>query len=152
MKKIISKAATLLEALPYIQRFRSQIFVVKYGGSFMDSPDPEERHRVARDVVFLEAVGINVGTTPLAILLGWRWGAAGAAIQRAGPIEALGLYLEHQKVDADRRATGVEYLEGARLYRAHTPPSDEAGAKALLLLLGGARARAVLTEKGMEAP
>src|SRR6184192_2420970 len=59
MKTIISKAATLLEALPYIQRFRSQIFVVKYGGSFMDSPDAEERHRVARDVVFLEAVGIN---------------------------------------------------------------------------------------------
>jgi acetylglutamate kinase len=59
MEEIISKAATLLEALPYIQRFRSQIFVVKYGGSFMDSPDPEERHRVARDVVFLEAVGIN---------------------------------------------------------------------------------------------
>lgn len=59
MEEIISKAATLLEALPYIQRFQRQIFVVKYGGSFMDSPDPEERHRVARDVVFLEAVGIN---------------------------------------------------------------------------------------------
>ena len=59
MEEIISKAATLIEALPYIQRFRSQIFVVKYGGSFMDSPDAEERHRVARDVVFLEAVGIN---------------------------------------------------------------------------------------------
>jgi acetylglutamate kinase len=59
MDEIISKAATLLEALPYIQRFRSQIFVVKYGGSFMDSPDEEERHRVARDIVFLEAVGIN---------------------------------------------------------------------------------------------
>jgi acetylglutamate kinase len=59
MEKIISKAATLLEALPYVQRFRSQIFVVKYGGSFMDSPNEEERHRVARDVVFLEAVGIN---------------------------------------------------------------------------------------------
>ena len=59
MNEVISKAATLLEALPYIQRFRSQIFVVKYGGSFMDSPDPEERHRLARDVVFLEAVGIN---------------------------------------------------------------------------------------------
>jgi acetylglutamate kinase len=59
MEEIISKAATLLEALPYIQRFRSQIFVVKYGGSFMDSTDMEERHRVARDVVFLEAVGIN---------------------------------------------------------------------------------------------
>jgi acetylglutamate kinase len=59
MEEFISKATTLIEALPYIQRFRSQIFVVKYGGSFMDSPDPEERHRVARDVVFLEAVGIN---------------------------------------------------------------------------------------------
>src|SRR4030081_2325562 len=59
MDEIISKAATLLEALPYIQRFRSQIFVVKYGGSFMDSPDAEVRHCVARDVVFLEAVGIN---------------------------------------------------------------------------------------------
>lgn len=59
MDEIISKAATLLEALPYIQRFHAQIFVVKYGGSFMDSPDPEVRHRVARDIVFLEAVGIN---------------------------------------------------------------------------------------------
>jgi len=59
MEEIVSKAATLLEALPYVQRFRSQVFVVKYGGSFMDSPDEEERHRVARDVVFLEAVGIN---------------------------------------------------------------------------------------------
>src|SRR5438270_12182452 len=59
MEKSISKAATLIEALPYIQRFRSQIFVVKYAGSFMDSPNEEERHRVARDVVFLEAVGIN---------------------------------------------------------------------------------------------
>ena len=59
MDELIGKAATLLEALPYIQRFRSQTFVVKYGGSFMDSPNPEERHRVARDIVFLEAVGIN---------------------------------------------------------------------------------------------
>ena len=59
MDAIISKAGTLLEALPYIQRFRSQTFVVKYGGSFMDSADPTERHRVAREIVFLEAVGIN---------------------------------------------------------------------------------------------
>ena len=59
MEELISKAATLLEALPYIQRFRSQIFVIKYGGSFMDSDDPDVRHRVARDIVFLEAVGIN---------------------------------------------------------------------------------------------
>ena len=45
--------------MPYIQRFRSQTFVVKYGGSFMDSPEPQVRDGVARDIVFLEAVGIN---------------------------------------------------------------------------------------------
>ena len=47
MQDLIAKAATLLEALPYIQRFRSQTVVVKYGGSFMDSPDPAVRNGVA---------------------------------------------------------------------------------------------------------
>src|SRR3954453_12572806 len=55
MEEIISKAATLLEALPYLQRFRGQTFVIKYGGSFMDSSDPAVRNGVARDVVFIEA-------------------------------------------------------------------------------------------------
>src|SRR5215213_9004557 len=59
MQELISKADVLLEALPYIQRFGNQTFVVKYGGSFMDSPDAAVRNGVARDVVFLEAVGIN---------------------------------------------------------------------------------------------
>ncbi len=49
----------MLEALPYIQKFSGEIFVVKYGGSFMDSPDPAVRNGVARDIVFLEAVEIN---------------------------------------------------------------------------------------------
>jgi acetylglutamate kinase len=59
MQNLIAKATTLLEALPYIQRFNGATFVVKYGGSFMDSPDPETRNGVARDIVFLEAVEIN---------------------------------------------------------------------------------------------
>jgi acetylglutamate kinase len=59
MQDIIAKAATLLEALPYIQKFSGATFVIKYGGSFMDSPDANIRNSVARDVVFLEAVGIN---------------------------------------------------------------------------------------------
>ena len=59
MQELISKAATLLEALPYIQRFAGATFVVKYGGSFMDSPEEAVRTGVARDVVFLEAVEIN---------------------------------------------------------------------------------------------
>ncbi len=59
MQDLISKAETLLEALPYIQKFSGEVFVVKYGGSFMDSPEETVRNGVARDVVFLEAVEIN---------------------------------------------------------------------------------------------
>jgi acetylglutamate kinase len=79
MQELISKAATLLEALPYIQKFRNATFVVKYGGSFMDSTDPAVRQGVARDITFLEAAGIN----PVVVHGG------GKAITRA--MEAAGL-------------------------------------------------------------
>src|ERR1700733_2378412 len=59
VQDLIAKADTLLEALPYIQKFSGATFVVKYGGSFMDSPDEKPRVSVARDVVFLEAVEID---------------------------------------------------------------------------------------------
>jgi acetylglutamate kinase len=58
--EVTAKAKVLLEALPYIQDFRGSTFVVKYGGSFMDDPDPVVRARVAYDIAFLAAVGINV--------------------------------------------------------------------------------------------
>jgi acetylglutamate kinase len=58
--EVTAKAKVLLEALPYIQDFRGSTFVVKYGGSFMDDPDPVTRTRVAYDIAFLAAVGINV--------------------------------------------------------------------------------------------
>jgi acetylglutamate kinase len=59
VQDLIAKANTLLEALPYIQKFSGETFVVKYGGSFMDSPEESVRTGVARDIVFLEAVEIN---------------------------------------------------------------------------------------------
>jgi acetylglutamate kinase len=58
--EITAKAKVLIEALPYIQDFHGSTFVVKYGGSFMDDPDPAARTRVAYDIAFLAAVGINV--------------------------------------------------------------------------------------------
>src|SRR5690606_15320174 len=51
------RAAVLLEALPYIQRFRGAIVVVKYGGNAMI--DPELGRNVADDVVLLRAVGLR---------------------------------------------------------------------------------------------
>jgi acetylglutamate kinase len=53
----VHRAEALIEALPYIQRFRGQTFVIKYGGSAME--DEHVIERLLRDVVFLEAVGIN---------------------------------------------------------------------------------------------
>jgi acetylglutamate kinase len=53
----VRKAEALLEALPFIQKFRGQTFVIKYGGSAME--DDHLIERLLRDVVFLEAVGIN---------------------------------------------------------------------------------------------
>jgi acetylglutamate kinase len=58
--EVTAKAKVLLEALPYIQDFRASTFVIKYGGSFMDDPDPIIRTRVAYDIAFLAACGINV--------------------------------------------------------------------------------------------
>ena len=51
------RAAVLLEALPYIQRFRGAVVVVKYGGNAM--VDPELGRAVADDVVLLRAVGLK---------------------------------------------------------------------------------------------
>ena len=56
MKEIIRKADVLIEALPYIQRFRGQIIVVKIGGSAME--DKEHVSSVLMDLTFMECVGM----------------------------------------------------------------------------------------------
>jgi len=99
MQDLIAKAATLLEALPFIQEFSGATFVVKYGGSFMDSPDPVIRNSVARDIVFLEAVEIN----PVVVHGG------GKAITRA--MEAAGLkanFIRGQRVTDDAAVQVVD--------------------------------------------
>jgi acetylglutamate kinase len=53
----LAKAEVLTEALPYMQRYAGQTFVVKYGGHAMG--DPEAARDFAEDVVLLKAVGIN---------------------------------------------------------------------------------------------
>ncbi len=57
MEGAIRKADALIEALPYIRAFQGKVFVVKFGGAAMESP--ETLDCVLDDVVFLEAVGIK---------------------------------------------------------------------------------------------
>jgi acetylglutamate kinase len=52
----MGKASILMEALPYIQRFRGEVVVVKYGGSTME--DPDLRQSFAGDITLLHTVGI----------------------------------------------------------------------------------------------
>ena len=101
MQDLISKASTLLEALPYIQKFSGATFVIKYGGSFMDSPDLAVRNGVARDLVFLEAVELN----PVVVHGG------GKAITRA--MEKAGLtatFVQGQRVTDERTVEVVDQV------------------------------------------
>ncbi|MDO9270231.1 MAG: acetylglutamate kinase [Methylobacter sp.] len=50
-------ADVLIEALPYIQRFKGKTIVVKFGGNAM--VDEELKHSFARDIVLMKLVGLN---------------------------------------------------------------------------------------------
>ncbi len=52
------KAAALVQALPYIQKFNSKTIVIKYGGNAMIAEALKDA--VIRDIVLLSLVGINV--------------------------------------------------------------------------------------------
>ncbi|MQA88361.1 MAG: acetylglutamate kinase [Streptosporangiales bacterium] len=54
---VLTKAATLIEALPWLERLHGKTVVVKYGGHAMS--DESLRERFAEDVVFLRYVGIR---------------------------------------------------------------------------------------------
>lgn len=57
IEKVLMKAETLIEALPYIRDFSNKIVVVKYGGSAMLDENLEEC--VIKDVALLKLVGIK---------------------------------------------------------------------------------------------
>jgi acetylglutamate kinase len=57
MKKLIEKADVLIEALPYIQRFRGETVIVKFGGSSLDHPAVVEH--ILQDVAFMACVGMR---------------------------------------------------------------------------------------------
>lgn len=58
MQAYIDKASTLVEALPYIQRFRGAAVVVKVGGSVMEDRDGLDR--LLTDIAFMSTVGMKI--------------------------------------------------------------------------------------------
>lgn len=57
MEELVQKASILIEALPYIKKFRGKEVLIKYGGAAMTSE--EIRENVLRDLVFMNYVGIK---------------------------------------------------------------------------------------------
>jgi acetylglutamate kinase len=57
MQNLINKAEVLIEALPYMQKFYGQTFVIKYGGNAM--VDERLKESFAKDIILLKAVGLN---------------------------------------------------------------------------------------------
>ncbi len=57
MERIIEKANTLVEALPYIREFHGKTVLVKYGGSAME--DDRIKNQTAQDIVLMKYVGMN---------------------------------------------------------------------------------------------
>ncbi|NLC18306.1 MAG: acetylglutamate kinase [Clostridiales bacterium] len=57
MEQLLFKAHTLIEALPYIQRFNNKKVVVKYGGSAM--LDDNLQNNVIKDVALLKLIGLK---------------------------------------------------------------------------------------------
>jgi len=57
MKEFIKKADVLIEALPYIRRFRGKVVVIKYGGSALNN---DLKSTTIEDIIFLHFAGIKV--------------------------------------------------------------------------------------------
>ena len=57
MQEMIQKANVLIEALPYMQKFRGEIVVVKVGGSTMEEKAGTEK--VLTDIAFMACVGLR---------------------------------------------------------------------------------------------
>ncbi len=57
MERLVEKAEILMEALPYITKFRGKTFVIKYGGNAMAKADLKSAF--AQDIILLKYIGIN---------------------------------------------------------------------------------------------
>ena len=57
MEELIQKAKILMEALPYIQKFRGKRLVIKYGGHAM--VDDNLKESFTRDLIMLKLIGLH---------------------------------------------------------------------------------------------
>jgi len=104
MQSLIDKAAVLVEALPYIRRFRDKMFVIKYGGHAM--VDHDLRAQFAVDVVLLKYIGVR----PVVVHGGGP--QIGAALKRLGKEST---FVDGMRVTDAETMDVVEMVLGGRV-------------------------------------
>jgi acetylglutamate kinase len=120
VQDLIDKAAVLIEALPYIQRFRDKSIVIKYGGHAMT--DPQLRASFARDVVLLKFIGVR----PVIV--------HGGGPQIEGTLTRLGIqssFVDGLRVTDDATMEVVEMVLGGSVNREIVGLVQSAGGKAV---------------------
>jgi len=120
MEKLIEKAKTLIEAMPYIQTFRGKTFVIKYGGNAMI--DEELKRGFAQDVVLMRYIGIN----PVIVHGGGP--QIGKTMERMGKIP---LFISGQRVTDEETMDIVEMVLGGKVNKEIVNLINQAGGKAV---------------------
>jgi len=120
MEKLIEKARTLIEAMPYIQTFRGKTFVIKYGGNAMI--DEGLKQGFAQDVVLMRYIGIN----PVIVHGGGP--QIGKTMERMGKKPA---FVSGQRVTDEETMDIVEMVLGGKVNKEIVGLINRAGGKAV---------------------
>jgi acetylglutamate kinase len=120
MKELIDKAAVLIEALPYIRRFRDKTIVIKYGGSAMS--DASLRASFAVDVVLLKFIGLR----PVIVHGGGP--QIGRTLSRLGKDSS---FVDGLRVTDDETMEVVEMVLGGKVNREIVATIQEGGGRAI---------------------
>jgi len=120
VQALIDKAAVLMEALPYIRRFRDKTIVIKYGGHAMT--EDGLRASFARDVVLLKYIGVR----PVLV--------HGGGPQIAATLARLGkesTFVSGLRVTDDETMEVVEMVLGGRVNQEIVELVNRGGARAV---------------------
>ncbi len=120
MEKLIEKAKTLVEAMPYIQTFRGKTFVIKYGGNAMI--DDGLKQSFSQDVVLLRYIGIN----PVIVHGGGP--QIGKTMERMGKKPT---FVSGQRVTDEETMDIVEMVLGGKVNKEIVNLINQAGGKAV---------------------
>jgi acetylglutamate kinase len=120
MEKLIEKARTLIEALPYIQTFRGRTFVIKYGGNAMI--DEVLKQGFAQDVVLMRYIGINT------VIVHGGGPQIGSTMERMGKKPA---FVSGQRVTDEETMDIVEMVLGGKVNKEIVNLINQTGGRAV---------------------